>query len=230
MQLLGDSRILDWSYPLKDESRRSFAGYVKRVLLEAQCQHFFERIRDETDWRQPEGIRGVIPRKTAWMVREGCSCVYRYGGIEVEPDVFPLWMTELLHILMPRCGIVDPSEWPNSCNLNLYEDGGMSVGWHSDDEQLFQGRFRDCRIISLSLGVERHFELRLNWPEDAETKTLWRFALGSGDLMTMEGMMQKHFQHRVPREDAVDAPRINLTWRWIARHAAHCPSGRQRIG
>eukprot|EP00971_Amphidinium_carterae_P050705 998363-Amphidinium_carterae.1 len=26
------------------------------------------------------------------------------------------------------------------------------VGWHADNEKLFQGKFRDCRIISLSLG------------------------------------------------------------------------------
>ena len=69
------------------------------------------------------------------------------------------------------------------CNSN------RSSGWHSDDERLFQGKFRDCRtvkdvpgvilsrtvsscvhpvsrIISLSLGATRKFELRRNWPED----------------------------------------------------------------
>ena len=30
-----------------------------------------------------------------------------------------------------------PEDWPDSCNLNLYTDGGMSVGWHADDEALF---------------------------------------------------------------------------------------------
>ena len=30
-------------------------------------------------------------------------------------------------------------DWPDSCNLNLYESGDHSVGWHSDDEFLFQG-------------------------------------------------------------------------------------------
>lgn len=29
--------------------------------------------------------------------------------------------------------------------------------------------------------------------------------------MTMEGMMQKHFQHRIPKGGCVE-PRINLTW------------------
>merc|ERR550537_1725663 len=30
----------------------------------------------------------------------------------------------------------------------------------------------------------------------------------------MEGMMQKHYQHRVPKEGAAQLPRINLTWKW----------------
>ncbi|CAK9000046.1 unnamed protein product [Durusdinium trenchii] len=129
----------------------------------------------------------------------------------------------MMHAIMPICGFRDPHCWPNSCNLNLYEDGGMSVGWHSDDESLFQGKLVDIRILSLSLGARRKFELRANWPEEAESTQpksvmlsaalrIWR----DGDMMTMEGMTQKHFQHRVPKEGHVDGPRINLTWRWTA--------------
>merc|ERR1719401_86438 len=44
----------------------------------------------------------------------------------------------------------------------------------------------------------------------------------------MEGMTQKHFQHRVPRESGVAGPRINLTWRWILKHTPRCPAGRLR--
>eukprot|EP00415_Alexandrium_ostenfeldii_P003916 UN3916 len=106
----------------------------------------------------------------------------------------------------------------------------MSVGWHADDEQLFQGRFRDCRIISLSLGAPRNFELRLNWPQDGDKEPLVRLPLGNGDICTMEGMAQKHFQHRVPREDNVVGARINLTWRWIVKHGPCCPAGRCRPG
>merc|ERR1711972_574632 len=104
--------------------------------------------------------------------------------------------------IMPLCGLPNASDWPTCCNLNLYEDGGMSVGWHADDERLFQGKFRDVRIISLSLGARRSFELRPNWPEDGE-KNMYRLLLGSGDMLTMEGMTQKHYQHRVPKEDGV---------------------------
>eukprot|EP00928_Gymnodinium_smaydae_P063429 TRINITY_DN46_c0_g2_i2.p1 TRINITY_DN46_c0_g2~~TRINITY_DN46_c0_g2_i2.p1 ORF type:complete len:340 (+),score=70.17 TRINITY_DN46_c0_g2_i2:79-1098(+) len=217
-----------WRYEMSDESRRSFAGYLPSPMPQAQCKSFFERIKAGTDWLQPEGPLGPIPRKTAWMVKKGCSCPYHYGQIEVPPAEYPPWMHDLMRTVMPCCGLDDYEDWPDSCNINLYTDGGMSVGWHSDDEKIFQGKFRDILIISLSLGVKRQFELRTNWPEEGEKKDLRRMSLGSGDLMTMEGMVQKHFQHRVPKEDNIQGPRINLTWRWVMKHTPKCPAGRNR--
>lgn len=212
-----------WQYPMWDESRRSFAGYLRSPLAQDRCDHFFETIRDGTAWLQPTNPwGGLMPRKTAWLVKKGCACAYRYGQFEVEPQEYPPWMEALLEEVMPFCGL---ETWPDSCNVNLYEDGGASVGWHSDDERLFQGNFRDITIISLSLGVARNFELRLNWPEEEEPRQ-WQLTLGSGDLMTMEGMCQKHFQHRVPREDGIQGPRINLTWRWVLKHTPQCPVAR----
>merc|ERR1712232_955405 len=111
------------------------------------------------------GPGGLMPRKTAWMVGRNCTCRYRYGRSDVAPQLFPKWMVQLMGWIMPACGFSDPSEWPNCCNANLYDGGGMSVGWHADDEPLFQGKFRDVAIISLSLGAKRTFELRLNWPD-----------------------------------------------------------------
>lgn len=216
-----------WSYDLWDESRRSYAGYLQCPFQQDYCNSLFDCIRDGTDWKQPEGRLGPIPRKTAWMVSRGCSCTYRYGSIEVDPQEFPPWMTKLMEQAMHYCGITDQRRWPNSCNLNLYEDGAMSVGWHSDDERLFQGKFRDVQILSLSLGARRKFELRTNWPEEGE-RSLYTFQLGNGDMATMEGMTQKHYMHRVPKEDGVRGPRINLTWRWIVKHTPQCPAERPR--
>mmetsp|Transcript_19731 Transcript_19731/g.63705 ORF Transcript_19731/g.63705 Transcript_19731/m.63705 type:complete len:128 (+) Transcript_19731:143-526(+) len=125
------------------------------------------------------------------------------------------------------CGLTDQKDWPDACNMNLYEDGGMSVGWHSDDERLFQGKFTDVMIISLSFGISRRFELRLNWPESGE-KAVCKVMLGNGDMLSMEGMCQKHMMHRVPKEDNKTGPRINLTWRWVLKHNAGCPTGRKR--
>lgn len=217
-----------WTYPMMDHSRRSYAGFLPSPMNKKLCNTFYEKIKDGTNWLQPEGPSGrAIPRKTAWMVKKGCDCMYRYGQVEVPPADFPPWMIELMSIVMPACGLADRADWPDSCNMNHYVDGGMSVGWHSDDESLFQGKYRDILIISLSLGVKRNFELRLNWPDEGE-QPLRQFQLGSGDIMTMEGMTQKHFMHRVPREELIEGSRINLTWRWVVKHTAKCPASRQR--
>jgi len=214
-----------WEYPLMDEARRCFAGYLRCPLEASDLAAFYKRAESGTTWGRPVDPRSgePIPRKTAWMVSSGCTCTYRYGGVDVEPQEFPAWMIDIMQVYMPLCGLTSREEWPNSCNLNLYEDGGMSVGWHSDDESLFQGRFSDIRIISLSLGQARTFELReLGIEEGADSRAKYKMRLENGDLCTMEGLTQKHYQHRVPKEEA-SGPRINLTWRWVRRHRMACP-------
>lgn len=157
------------------------------------------------------------------MVSGDCTCTYRYGGVDVEPQGFPRWMEEIMQAYMPLCGIESREQWPNSCNLNLYKDGSMAVGWHADDEQLFQGKFRDIRILSVSLGATRTFELRPAVLEgDTESREKLRMNLHNGDVCSMEGLVQKHYHHKVPKEEA-DGPRINLTWRWILKHGLNCP-------
>ena len=118
-------------------------------------------------------------------------------------------------VYMPICGLPTRDLWPNSCNLNLYSDGTMSVGWHADNERLFQATLRDTRIISVSLGATRTFELRLGAPAGRRlSRAAYRMRLSDGDVCTMEGLTQKYYQHRVP-PDSSTGPRINLTWRWI---------------
>lgn len=216
-----------WTYPVKDESRRSYVGFLKCPFRTDQCKTFFETVKNGTDWKQPLNPNGTpVPRKTAWMVKKGCNCVYRYGTSEVSPQEYPPWMLDLLKNVMPLCGANSPADWPDSCNMNLYEDGAMSVGWHADDEQLFQGKHRDIAIISLSFGQTRKFNVRLNHPQQGE-KSDYTLLLGNGDLCTMEGMTQKHCQHQVPKESVPDRPRINLTWRWIMKHNPSCPATRK---
>merc|ERR1712187_609835 len=112
---------------------------------------------------------------------------------------------------MPSCGIESREQWPNSCNLNLYKDGSMSVGWHADDEEIFQGSLRDIRILSVSLGATRTFELRPFLLDGiAESGAKLRMNLHNGDVCSMEGLVQKYYYHKVPKEKA-DGPRINLT-------------------
>jgi len=229
LKLIGETCIPGalWNYILSDDSRRSYAAFHSCPFSKEQTAAFFLTAREGTNWNQPVGPYGPIPRKTAWMVAEGCSCTYRYGQIEVEPQVYSQWMIELMEICMPIFGCQDKASWPNSCNANLYDDGDASVGWHSDDERVFQGKFQDIRILSLTLGEARKFELRVNYPEGGERVTR-NMRLGDGDLCTMEGMFQKHYMHRVPKEGNISGPRINLTWRWLTKHQPRCGACRPR--
>lgn len=224
LRLLGElaPESVEWEYLVRDERRRCFVGYLPRTTSAIRLKHLFTKIMQGTSWEQPCGRRGPIPRKTAWVVDSPCSCTYTYGGVDVRPVDFPLWMPEVLKHFMPLCGLPSVSQWPNSCNINLYENGDHSVGWHADDERLFEGRFRDCRVISLSLGEARRFQL---W---AEGGPLHEVVLRSGDLCTMEGLTQKYYLHRIPGDRSLVGPRINLTWRWIVRHGPDCKMNKRR--
>lgn len=197
-----------WSYPLQDHALRCFVGHLPGALHEDEAKRLFKIVDDGTPWER------TGPRWTAWMVRPPCSCSYGYGGLVMKPTPFPAWMEEVMALCMPLCGLRHRSEWPNSCNLNRYDCGWGSVGWHADDETLFQGKEQDCLIISLSLGHARSFHLR-TWANGSWQGSVW---LQGGDLCTMEGMMQKHYQHAVLKEPEAAGPRLNLTWRWIVSH------------
>merc|ERR1719247_3347425 len=217
-RLLGDlaPSKCAWTYPLKDEEWRCFAGYLEGAFDKDRADKFFNIIRDGTKWHQPTGRWGPLPLKTAWMAQAPCSCRYRYGGAEVPPEPFPEWLEDVLGACMPLCGLPQKEAWPNSCNLNLYEDGQHSVGWHADNESLFQGKVREIRIISLSFGQTRKFELKYG-------KDFYKMKLSNGDICTMEGLTQKYFLHRVPKENEKNMkPRINLTFRWVVEHLPGC--------
>jgi len=155
----------------------------------------------------------LLPRKAAWFVKPGCKCYYKYSDTKWPPNEMPDWFNKIQISVMKRLGI--PLKCgPNSCNVNLYYSGTASVGWHSDDEPIFQSKVRDCLIVSLSLGVSRKFEFKRQGAEQLAGH-VW---VKDGDLMTMEGLFQKHFLHRIPKQPRCKGKRINFTWRWVTLH------------
>lgn len=117
---------------------------------------------------------------------------------------------------------------PNCANINLYDGGEQAVSWHSDDEPLFKGKLQDTRIISVSLGAARKFQVGLRaprrgaflQPERDSIESTW---LEHGHLATMEGLFQKHYLHQVPKAGSSTEPRINVTFRYNVAHVAPCP-------
>eukprot|EP00441_Pelagodinium_beii_P018144 CAMPEP_0197660886 /NCGR_PEP_ID=MMETSP1338-20131121/51122_1 /TAXON_ID=43686 ORGANISM="Pelagodinium beii, Strain RCC1491" /NCGR_SAMPLE_ID=MMETSP1338 /ASSEMBLY_ACC=CAM_ASM_000754 /LENGTH=432 /DNA_ID=CAMNT_0043238333 /DNA_START=63 /DNA_END=1361 /DNA_ORIENTATION=+ len=224
LQLIGEMspRAWQWEYPVQDEQRRSFAGVNYRAFSEEQCQKWMDTLLREGAWANIPGV----PRKTIWYVSEDCAdCPYRYSGLEYPATVFPPFMQEIREELCKLCGIPE-GDYPNSCNINVYEDHTQEVGWHSDDEVYFQGIAGDTRIISFSLGAARDFCWRLQ----GTTQTLGSVALGDGDVMTMEGLFQKHYKHSVPPSNQPAKKRINMTFRWIKVKAHALDAGVKSAG
>ena len=116
--------------------------------------------------------------------------------------------------------------WPNSCNANLYQTGEAGIGWHSDNEAIFGPTSQESLIISLSLGQSRRFQIRKK-----KEQLAWETWLHNGDLLTMEGLFQNHYEHQVPKEIGVNEAGVNVTWRWILKGTSFDQSTRrQRFG
>jgi len=211
-----------WNMTIEDARLRSFAAYLPNTFDEQTLWEWFKTTEENAPWQQPT-VRGhVLPRKAGWFVEPGCGCKYKYSGTKWDPTPFPGWFMEITSEVMKRL-CIPLDKLPNSCNVNLYYSGSASVGWHTDNEPIFESKIRDCLIISLSLGVSRKFQVKRN---DSD-KILKDVMLGNGDLMTMEGLFQKHFLHRVPKMPHVVGKRINFTWRWVTAHVrSECTLGR----
>lgn len=121
---------------------------------------------------------------------------------------------------MPACGLPDRQSWPNSCSLTVYARD--STEWHADDQLLFSGNELDSRCSSLWLwlGETRTLDLRLK--ERDQGPLDGQIELVGGDICTMEGFVQHHFLHRVPRA-RTESISVGLVWRWIVSHdPEHC--------
>ena len=208
------SRIWGWQYVVDDTYRDCRLGVCRSAVSEGlQKRVMREAGMSDAAWK----LVGKTPRWTQWLTRFGCSCSYAYGTDVVLPQAFPSWILDVMREVMPKCGLEDETEWPDSCNVNWYDGGLQGCGWHRDDEALFQGLHQGCLIISVSFGASRMFQVR----QVGESQRS-QVRLGAGDVCTMEGMMQKFYEHRAPMEPNVRGARLNLTFRWIKQHRRAC--------
>ncbi|MEY2419453.1 MAG: hypothetical protein QOG90_2133 [Actinomycetota bacterium] len=103
--------------------------------------------------------------------------------------------------LTKRYGVAFNSGW-----LNLYRDGRDSVAWHRDK---IPPSNPYPWVGILSLGSQRKFLVR---PRGGGPST--RFDPAPGDLLVTGGLMQRQWEHTVPKvPDA--GPRISVTFRHI---------------
>lgn len=193
-QLAGDA---DFVLTTRDLELR----YLARFLPSARGWELFAQLRDATDWTQHRlrlfGKDVPEPRLSAWYGEQA----YRYSGQTRQP----LAWTPLLADLCRQVEAASGARY-NAVLLNLYRDGGDSMGLHSDDESELGPA---PTIASVSLGAVRRFVLR-----HRTAPLRYGLELAHGSLLVMAGPTQQAWKHGLPKAAGAQA-RINLTFRWL---------------
>lgn len=157
------------------------------------------------DWRA-DSIRIVgkqipIPRLQQWFGQPGTR--YTYSNICLQAVGFPDWIDLIRHNVESQTGAAF-----NRALVNYYRDGSDSVDWHADDEPELGS---EPIIASLSLGVERVFQLRHRL-----TKQRISISLPHGSLLMMGAGIQNYWQHRLAKVANLQEPRVNFTFRYMS--------------
>jgi alkylated DNA repair dioxygenase AlkB len=150
----------------------------------------FEALVDNAPWSQRQrimwGNKLPEPRLTS-------------GWVEAKIKAIAPVLMQGRAALTKRYDVAFNSGW-----LNLYRDGRDSVAWHRDR---IPASNPHPLVGILSLGSQRRFLVR---PYGGGPSV--RFDPGPGDLMVTGGLMQRRFEHTVPKvRDA--GPRISVTFR-----------------
>ena len=258
------SPLHGWLPFIRDESRQSYSYVLpfdvhqtKHWTTYNQLDAWFDALHpsrhgttthpsvDGKAWT-PVTYRGqTLLRQTAWVtLDDNCTCEYGYSDMWQSRSTsmdFRRIIEEMTQIIQEATGVTTPF---NACNLNYYPPGA-GVGFHADDEFLFDGLHRETCIVSLSLcrgsddgllaGARKFLvkpkHMTPHKHSNDHDHTEYRpdeLVLKHGDLVTMEGMFQKHYLHCIWPGDSLQSlhehdpfcrgERINLTWRTIVQH------------
>lgn len=185
--------------------RDGILWYEPTVLGRVDADRMLMTLLQEIAWRDESimmfGKPVMQPRRTA--LYGDADRGYRYSGRTMHPTPWTPTLLEIKH----ACEAVVGTTF-TTVLLNLYRNGLDSMGWHRDNERSLG---TEPIIASVSLGATRLFQckhridrsLRLSLP------------LEHGSLVVMQGAMQEHWYHQVPKEPRVQEARINLTFRRI---------------
>ena len=178
------------------------AYYYGKVLALDEANGYFQSLLQSISWKNDEivvfGKRIVTKRKTAWYGDSNYAYIYS----NAEKKALP-W-TNVLANLKQIVENYSNTKF-NSCLLNLYNDGNVGIGWHSDDEKSIEDS--SC-IASISLGAERKFSFK----HKQSNKNI-SVLLEHGSLLLMKDATQKNWLHSLPKSVKLTLPRINLTFR-----------------
>jgi alkylated DNA repair dioxygenase AlkB len=178
--------------------------YFSHFLSSSEADEWFTFLKNKVNFQSGEiklfGKTYAKPRLEAFYAEN--ELTYSYSGKQMKTESL---FTEL-NTLKERVESISNLEF-NAVLINLYRNGMDSNGWHADDEKELG---EDPCIASISLGAERIFELKHN-----QTKKKIKLKLEHGSLLCMMQGSQKYWKHQLPKDKAINEPRINLTFRKI---------------
>lgn len=162
-------------------------------------------LTEQVPWKQEPirmfGKEVMQPRLTCWYSDPGVA--YSYSGISMKSLTWNKTLLSIKSRIEPVAGVSF-----TGALLNLYRDGHDSMGWHRDNEKVLG---HNPVIGSVSFGATRLFQFR-----DYDTKSeIVTLNLSNGSLLIMSGETQHYWQHRIPKQARLAAPRINITFRVI---------------
>jgi alkylated DNA repair dioxygenase AlkB len=175
-------------------------GWIARP----EADELLNSLREELAWEQREivlyGKRVMQPRLIAW----GGERAYRYSGQTLEARALTPALVPLLEAVRARTRVDF-----NHVLVNRYRDGRDSMGFHADDEPELG---ENPLVATVSLGATRRFVLR---PRRGREHEPLAYELEHGSLLIMGGTCQRQYHHGIPRQPAVGAERVSLTFRWL---------------
>lgn len=181
-------------------------NYYGQIFTSTEAEEYWNLLINDIEWRHDEimlfGKKIITKRKVAWYGEKPFE--YTYSKTTKRALLWTKTLAEIKHKVELKTG-----ETFNSCLLNLYHNGNEGMGWHSDAEK---DLVENAAIASLSFGAKRKFVLK-----HKETKEKVELHLETASLLLMKGITQKHWLHSLPPTKTILAPRINLTFRKIAK-------------
>ena len=176
--------------------------FIPGFFNQLESDFYLKTLRETVLWKQESmsmyGKKIALPRLIAWYGNDDKP--YSFSGVTLQPNPWTKEMIEIKNRIEPLAKVSF-----NSVLLNLYRSGRDSVSWHTDSEPELG---KNPIIASVSFGATRKFQLR-----NIQTKEKVELHLTPGSLLIMQGALQHHWQHQVPKTSMNVGERINLTFR-----------------
>jgi hypothetical protein len=153
----------------------------------------------------------------------GANCGYGYHGTKMK--AMSIAIVPQVHQYAKLLVLASEYDLPNhqwgiGVEAIMYRDGNDGVGWHCDNNQ------NESLILCVVLKSleSRPVHIRPDGPPEEGDEEIIIF-VGEGDSYSMDGEMQKHYQHCLPKKPKDPGCRNVLVFRHGMEKAVHKDSG-----